>query len=125
MASDVLLYLGATVITLWGVTHIAPTRGVVAGFGTISQDNRRIILMEWVAEGLALAFIGLLVLLVTALHGPDDSVLRSVYRISAVMLLVMATWTLLTGARTSILPIKICPAVKTAVAALFLVGSVL
>ena len=108
-----------------GGGHIASTRGVVAGFGTISQDNRRIILMEWAAEGLALAFIGLLVLLVTALHGSDDSVSLSVYRISAAMLLVMAAWTLATGARTSILPIKICPAVMTAVAALFLVGSVL
>ena len=81
--------------------------------------------MEWTAEGLTLAFIGLLVLLITALHGSEDSVSLSVYRISAVMLLVMAVWTLMTGARTSIVPIKICPAVKTAVAALFLVGSVL
>ena len=125
MASDVLAYLGTTVITVWGIAHIAPTRGVVAGFGAISQDNRRIILMEWAAEGLTLVFIGLLVLIITALHGPDDPVSLSVYRISAVMLLVMAVRTLLTGARTSIVPIMICPAVKTAVATLFLVGSVL
>ncbi len=125
MAGDVLIYLGATVIALWGIAHIAPTRAVVAGFGAISEDNRRIILMEWAAEGLTLAFIGLLVLLITALHGSEDSVSLSVYRISAAMLFVMAAWTLVTGARTSILPIKVCPAVKTAVAALFLVGSLL
>ena len=124
VATDIMVYLGATVIALWGIAHIAPTGGVVAGFGAISQDNRRIILMEWAAEGMALTFIGLLVLLITALHGSEDSVSLSVYRISGVMLLVMAAWTLLTGARTSIVPIKICPAVKTAVAALFLVGSV-
>ena len=123
--SDVLVYLGATVITAWVISHLAPTRGVVAGFGAISQDNKRIILMEWVAEGIALAFIGLLVLLITAIHGSDDSVSLSVYRISAVMLLVMAAWTLLTGSRTSIVPIKICPVVKTAVATLFLVASAL
>ena len=125
MASDLLAYLGATVITAWGIAHIAPTKGVVAGFGAISQDNRRIILMEWAAEGLTLAFIGLLVLLITAIHGSEDAVSLSVYRICGAMLLVMAAWTLLTGARTSIVPIKICPAVKTAVAALFLVASVL
>jgi len=125
VAADVVVYLGATAIALWGVAHIAPTRAVVAGFGAISQDNRRIILMEWTAEGLTLAFIGLLVLLVTALHGTANPVSHSVYRMSAAMLLVMAAWTLLTGARTSIVPIKICPIVKTAVAALFLVGSVL
>jgi len=125
MASDVLVYLGATVIAAWGIAHIAPTTSVVAGFGAISDDNRRIILMEWAAEGLALAFIGLLVLLVTAIHGSDDPVSLSVFRISAGMLLVMAAWTAVTGARTSILPIKICPVVKTAVAALLLVASVL
>jgi hypothetical protein len=125
MASDLLVYLGAIVIIGWGIAHLAPTRGVVAGFGAISEDNRRVILMEWAAEGMALAFIGLLALLVTAIHGSEDAVALSVYRISAAMLLVMAAWTALTGARTSILPMKICPAVKTAVAALFLVGSVL
>jgi len=125
MATDILVYLGGAIITAWGIAHIAPTRGVVAGFGAISQDNRQIILMEWAAEGLTLAFIGLLVMLITAIHGSENSVSLTVYRISAVMLLVMAGWTLMTGARTSIVPIKVCPAVKTAVAALFLVGSAL
>ena len=125
MAGDVLVYLGATAIIVWGIAHVAPTRGVVAGFGAISDDNRRIILMEWAAEGLTLAFIGLLVLLITAIHGSEDPVSLSVYRISGAMLLLMAGWTLLTGARTSIVPIKICPVVKTAVAMLFLVASVL
>ena len=125
MATDILVYLGGAVITLWGIAHIAPTKSVVAGFGAISEDNRRIIAMEWAAEGLTLSFIGLLVLLVTAVDGSQNSASLSVYRVSAAMLLVMAGWTLLTGARTSILPIKICPVVKTAVAVLFLVGSVL
>ena len=125
MATDILVYLGGAIITAWGIAHIAPTRGVVAGFGAISQDNRQIILMEWAAEGLTLAFIGLLVMLITAIHGSENSVSLTVYRISAVMLLVMAGWTLLTGARTSIVPVKICPAVKTAVAVLFLAASVL
>jgi hypothetical protein len=57
--------------------------------------------MEWIAEGLTLCFIGLLVLLVTVWEGPLNPVSLSVYRISAVMLLVMAGLTLLTGARTS------------------------
>jgi hypothetical protein len=125
VATDILVYLGGAVITLWGIAHIAPTKSVVAGFGAISEDNRRIITMEWAAEGLTLSFIGLLVLLVTAVDGSQNSASLSVYRVSAAMLLVMAGWTLLTGARTSILPIKICPVVKTTAAVLFLVGSVL
>ena len=125
MATDVLAYAGGTAITLWGIAHIVPTRSVVAGFGAISEDNRLIITMEWAAEGLALSFIGVLVMLITALDGSEDAASLNVYRISAGMLLVMAVWTLLTGARTSILPIKICPIVKTGVAALLLVASVL
>ena len=79
--------------------------------------------MEWIAEGLTLCFIGLLVLFVTILEGSQNSASLIVYRASASMLISMAGLTLFTGARTSIVPIKICPFVKTAVAALFFVGS--
>jgi hypothetical protein len=41
------------------------------------------------------------------------------------MLLVMGGLTAMTGARTSNIPIKLCPVVKTIVAILFLLGSVL
>lgn len=125
MTSTILLYVGSIVITLWGIAHIAPTRSVVTGFGPISEENRRIITMEWVAEGLALCFIGLLVLSVTILGEAEDPVSTLVYRASALMLVIMAGWTLLTGARTSIVPIKICPIVKTTVAILFFLGSML
>jgi hypothetical protein len=125
MISDILLYVGAGVITLWGIAHIIPTKSVVSGFGQISQDNKRIITMEWIAEGLTLCFIGLLVLFVTLWGGSQNSVSIIVYRTSAAMLVVMAILTASTGARTSILPIKICPAVKIAVAILFSLGTVL
>lgn len=81
--------------------------------------------MEWVAEGLALCFIGLLVLLVTIWGEAENPVSAIVYRASALMLVIMAGWTLLTGARTSIVPIKICPIVKTTVAILFFLGTIL
>jgi hypothetical protein len=120
----ILLYVGSALIILWGVAHIVPTKSVVSGFGEISDDNRRIIVMEWVAEGVTLCFIGLLVLLVTVLIGTQEPLSALVYRICAGMLIVMAIWTLLTGARTSIIPIKICPFVKATVAILFILGSI-
>jgi hypothetical protein len=124
MISTILLYVGAAVITLWGIAHIVPTKSVVSGFGAISQDNKRIITMEWIAEGLTLCFIGLLTLFVT-IFGSQNQTSVIVYRGSAVMLVVMAALTASTGARTSIVPIKICPAVKIAVAILFFLGTVL
>ena len=125
MIGDILLYAGSALITVWGIAHIVPTKSVVSGFGSISQDNKRIITMEWIAEGLTLCFIGLLVLFVTIFKESQNQVSNIVYWASAAMLLVMAVLTSLTGARTSIVPIKICPAVKIAVAIFFVLGSLL
>lgn len=123
MLNDILLYIGSAILIVWGIAHIIPTKSVVNGFGEISEDNKRIITMEWVAEGLALCFIGLLVLFTTILGDSQNYVSLIVYRASAAMLIVMAGWTALTGARTKIIPIKLCPFVKTIVAVLFIVGS--
>jgi hypothetical protein len=67
--ADVLAYVAGAVLVLWGAAHIAPTRSVVESFGAISADNRRIRVMEWVAEGFTHIFIGGLVILVAALEG--------------------------------------------------------
>jgi hypothetical protein len=125
MLASIMLYSGSIIITAWGVAHVVPTRSIVAGFEPLSVDNRRVLTMEWVSEGLMLCFIGVLTGLVTLaiLHGTPLATL--IYRASAVMLLVMAFWTLVTGGRTAIVFFKVCPAVKTAVALLFLVGAVL
>jgi len=121
----VLLFIGSVVITLWGIGHLIPTRSVVAGFGSISGDNKRIIKMGWIAEGLTLCFIGLLVLIVTSYAGPQNLVSILVYRITGWMLIVMAGITLFTGAKTSIVTIKIRPLVESIVAILFFLGSAL
>lgn len=125
MINDILLYVGAAVITLWGIAHIVPTKSVVSGFGSISQDNKRIITMEWIVEGLTLCFIGLLVLFVTIWGEGRNQASAIVYLASAAMLVIMAALTSVTGAKTSTVPIKICPFVKVTVAILFFLGAVL
>jgi hypothetical protein len=119
----VLVSIGSMVITLWGIAHLVPTKSVVSGFGTISGDNKKIITMEWIAEGLTLCFIGLLVLLVTLYAGPQNLVSVLVYKVTAWMLVAMAGLTFVTGAKTSIAAIRICPLVKSIVAILFFLGS--
>ena len=121
----VLLLLGSLVITVWGIAHLFPTKSIVNGFGSISLDNRRIIKMEWIVEGLTLCFIGVLVLLVTSFAGPQNLVSVLVYQSAAWMLVVMAGLTFMTGAKTSITTIKVCPLVKSIVAILFFLGSAL
>ena len=121
--NDIFIYIGSVVITLWGIGHLIPTKSIVNGFGEISEDNRCIITMEWIADGLTLCFIGLLVISVKILTGPGNIVSTYVYMISALMLLVLAGLSLFTVARTSIVPMKICPIVKLVVAVLFFQGS--
>lgn len=120
MVQTVMLYAGAALLIIWGAAHIAiPTRDIIDGFGPISEDNRRILLMEWLVEGLALIFIGALVVLVTAVAGVGNVASVIVYRASALMLIVMASVSIFTGARTPILPMKLCPPIFATAAVLF------
>jgi hypothetical protein len=118
------LYLGAAIVVVWGIAHIVPTKAVVRSFGPISPDNRRIIAMEWVAEGLTLIFIGLITLIVGMFTVPGDATALLVFRLCAAALCVLAIWTLIAGFRISVLPIRICPVVLMTAAVLIILGTV-
>ena len=81
--------------------------------------------MEWVVEGINLAFIGFLVALVTIVAGADNEVSKLVYLSSAGLLVIMAVWHSLTGAKTKAIPMKLCPVIFGTSAVLFLLGSIL
>jgi len=119
-----LLYIGSIVITLWGIAHLFPTKAIVKGFGDISRDNRLIIAMSWIGEGLALIYVGVLVLILVIFTDIYNPVSIIVFRASAVMLIILSLVSLFTGARTSIIPNKICPFIKTTCAILFILGSI-
>ena len=123
MINEVLLYIGSAIIILWGIGHLIPTKSIADGFGAISQDNRRILTMELIAEGLTLCFFGILVILVTSLGESTSHTADIVYLSSAVMLIIMAILTQLTGAKVPVIWFKLCPYVKTIVAILFWLGS--
>jgi hypothetical protein len=121
MLNETLLYVAAAVTALWGIAHVLPTKSVVRGFGELSRDNKRIITMEWILEGVAFIFIGVLIATVTALDA-TTIVARSVYVISAIGLLVFAVISFFTGFRVKFLPFRLCPFIFTASSALILVG---
>jgi len=125
MMNNILLYISSGIIIIWGMAHIMATKPIVKGFEPISEDNKKIIIMEAIAEGLTLCFLGVLVLLVTIVGGYEDQVSKAVFWASATMLFIMAILTAMTGASTPILPYKICHIVKTTVAILFILGTVL
>ena len=51
-AASLHAYGASAVLLTWGAAHLLPTRAVADGFGNISQDNRRVLVMEWIAEGI-------------------------------------------------------------------------
>ena len=119
----VLAYAASAILIAWGTAHLAPTRAVAASFGAISLDNRRILVMEWMAEGITHISIGLLVILATAIDGAADSTTQLLYVVSAGILILLAALTSATGARTPVVWFRICPFVLGTAAALLLLAS--
>ena len=121
MVNQVLLYLGSAFVLFWGIAHLFPTRSVVRGFGDISADNRRIITMEWIIEGVSLIFIGALVSSVTFIDHAS-AISQTIYWVSFVMLNALSVISLLTGFRVNFLPFKLCPVIFTTSSILILLG---
>lgn len=105
-----------------------PTRSVVRDFGDISEDNKRIVIMEWIGEGVTLIHIGVLIIAVTAAVGGADvepysnTVAGTVYIVSATTLIVMAIVSLFTGFQINFPPFKLCPLIFAVSAVFILAG---
>ena len=119
-----LLNAGAGLIFLWGLGYLMPTQSIVSGFGEISDDNRHIITMEWLLEGTTLCFLGILVALMAWLVGAGQFATNLVARACASMLIAMALVSAFTGARTTVLPMKLCPIIKTLAAGFIIAGTI-
>lgn len=124
MTDLVILYVAAALTGLWGISHLVPTSSVVNDFGTISADNRRIITMEWITEGVALVFNGLLVACV-AYVDPTSTVSKVVLGLAAGQLIVLAVVSLFSGFRVNFLPFKLCPVIFATSALLVVIGGLI
>ncbi len=117
-----LIYIGSISTGLWGIAHLFATRGVIEGFGDLTADNRRIITMEWVAEGVALISTATFVATVTAIQ-PGGLASQAVYAVAIVTLLAFSAVSLFTGFKISFLPFKLCPFIFSASAGLIFWGA--
>ena len=120
-----LAYLAAAIVAVWGIAHAIPTRQVLIGFRPITQDNRRVVLQEWMAEALTMWGLAAFIVTVTVVGGAANSITQWVYRIAAGLLVAIAVLTSLTGARTPVIWFKICPVLQIGSAALLLAASLL
>ena len=122
--NQILLYLGSALTAIWGISHLFPTKNVVKDFGDISTDNKNIITMEWIVEGISLIFVGLLCGLLTYVNY-TAWISKIVFFISAIYLLVMAIVSLFTGFKVNFLPYKLCPLIFSISAVLFIFGALI
>lgn len=122
MTGRILLYLGAALPALWGAAHLFPTASVLRGFGGISADNRRIVAMEWIGEGVTLIFLGLFVLVVTLID-PATRQAEAVYAVAFLMLNTMSLVSLFTGFKNRLIVFKLCPVIFTLSSLLILAGA--
>ncbi len=121
----VVAYVASAVLIGWGAAHLTPTRAVAASFGEITRDNRRILIMEWIAEGVTHISLGVLIVLITVVEGAGDSATQLVDLVVAAVLLVLAALTAATGSRTPVVWFRICPFVLSGAAALLVLASLL
>jgi hypothetical protein len=120
--SAAVLYVASALTGLWGAAHLFATNGVVSGFGDLTTDNRRIITMEWIVEGVALISTAAFVTAATAIQ-PGSAVASAVYAVAIGSLIVLAIVSLFTGFRVAFLPFRLCPVVFGVSAALIAYGA--
>jgi hypothetical protein len=121
MINYITLFTASGITALWGIAHLFATREVLGGFGDVSLDNRRIITMEWIVEGVALLTIAAFVATVTAID-PTLGVSRSVYVVSIASLIVLAVVSLFTGFKIAFIPFRLCPVIFVVSATLIAIG---
>lgn len=122
--NQLLLFIGSGLLIVWGIAHLFPTKLVVKEFGAISEDNRRIITMEWILEGVTLIFTGVLSTIVTYID-PTNQISVIIYISVVFLLIIMTIVSLLTGFKVNFLPYKLCPLIFMLSATLILIGGIL
>ena len=120
--NQVLLFVAAGLTGIWGIAHLFATKGAVADFGDISVDNRRIITMEWIAEGVALISTASFVAVAAAID-PLSRVSSAVFAVAIGTLVTLAVVSVFTGFRVSFLPYRLCPFIFSLPAALIAWGA--
>jgi hypothetical protein len=118
-----LALIAAALTTGWGIAHLFPTRSVVSGFGDIGTENRRVITMEWIFEGVTLIFAGALTAAVSLASDDRSTTATVAFIVIAALLTVMAVISLLTAGRNRFIAYRLCAPIFAASAILLLASA--
>lgn len=124
MIEFILLGLACVVMVSWSVGVFIATHCLVGGFGDILPDNRRIITMEWLGEGITLLAIAAFVATASILDAASVVAL-GVYSVAVISLVVLAVLALSTTFRIRFLPHRLRPFVFGLAAVLIAAGALL
>ena len=125
IVDDYLFLTGGIIAALWGLAHLFPTRNIIKMFGNISEENKRILAMSWIVEGVALIFIGAVVCLTVAIAGTENDATRVVTWSAAAAMLTLASINLIAGFRVSRASLKLSALIDGLAGTLFLIGSII
>lgn len=120
VTAEFLLYSGSLLIIIWGITHLIPTKSMLKVIGELSGDNNKIVMMEWIVEGISIILIGFLVITVTYVAGAEKVGSRIVFLASGTMLLILTLWSLSKISKKSTKTMWACPVIKTIVAFMYI-----
>ena len=122
MLDIVLILIGCSILLIWGIAHIIPTKMVADGFGDVGKDNRITVIMTWASEGFTMIFIAAIVSMIVIFNESDSTAGRITVWTSICFLAFLAFWHAITGARTKVIPMKLCPFIIGASTVLILIG---
>lgn len=108
MINSIILYVSAAMLIFWGIGHLIPTHSIVKDFGHVSPDNKRIIAMEWIIEGVFLIFIGSVIVVLTCFDYKNE-ISIIIYLLCFIALNILALVSLFTGFKIRFLPFRLCP----------------
>lgn len=90
-------------------------------FRPYKKENKHIITMEWIVEGVALIAVAAFVAVVTAIQS-DALAAQAVYIVAMVTLIALAVVSIFTGFKVPFLPFKLCPFIFCTSALLIYLG---
>jgi hypothetical protein len=118
----VLIYLGSGIVGAWGIAHLVATPWTIPTLGDLDTDARRVVTMEWLAEGTALVSVAALVSAATFV-GAGSPAADAVSVVAIVTLVAMAVTSIFTGARVPHIAYRLCPPIFLLSALLVGLGS--
>ncbi len=101
-------------LTLWGLFHQLIVGGAITMFRNISENEARLFVMSWVAQGAFMSFLGILPVAMLFLFPIFSSETHTVFLICSFGLFILSGHIFFTGINTHLKPIRISAFIQLA-----------